>query len=66
MSVRGAHALLLMSEAAMRAGRSSSSSLSVQSGSCENVVCVVHGADGAVLPARFNEVVAEEVGEPVV
>ena len=50
----------------MSAWTSSSSSLSAESESCENVVSVVHRADDPVLPARFNEVVAGEVGEPVV
>lgn len=40
--------------------------LNVSSESSENVRSVAHGAEAPVSSARFNKVVAGEVGEPVV
>ena len=51
---------------ATNAGNDASPNAVVFDGSREDVGAVVRWADGPILPARFNEIVAGEVGESVV
>ena len=58
--------MLYESRMAMNAGNDASPNAVVFDESREDVVAVVCRVDGSVLPARFNEIVAGEVGESVV